>query len=201
MKPADLERVRAYVDGELDADASTALVRDAQADAALGAELDAQRALRSLLRALPPMVAPLPQPRSWWARFWEGRRISLRPAAAMAAAAGLVAMGALGERALRLGDAAVQVAVAPVEGAGQVPVRFVFVGHAQQVAVAGTFNHWNATASPLTSTADGVFETTVLVPRGEHRYQFRVDGEWMPDPLSERQAPDGMGHIDSVFQL
>jgi 1,4-alpha-glucan branching enzyme len=69
------------------------------------------------------------------------------------------------------------------------------------VAVAGSFNQWSQQANPLTSAGDGLWEATVLVPRGKHRYQFRVDGQWVADPLAERQAPDGLGHVDSVLDL
>ena len=52
-------------------------------------------------------------------------------------------------------------------------------------AVAGTFNDWNPTATPLTRRADGTWAATLALPPGRHEYKFVVDGEWCCEPGCE----------------
>lgn len=83
---------------------------------------------------------------------------------------------------------------APVAGT-TVTVRLVlFAPAAQQVAVAGTFNHWDPAATPLVRTgAPGVWTATLTLPAGQHQYAFVVDGaRWVPDPAAPA-VDDGFG--------
>lgn len=85
----------------------------------------------------------------------------------------------------------------------RVTVRFVLVApDARQVAVAGTFNAWDAAATPLArTTAAGVWSVTVTIPPGEHQYGFVVDGgRWVPDPAAPAVS-DGFGRQNSVLAL
>ena len=82
----------------------------------------------------------------------------------------------------------------PVAGTA-VTVRLVlFAPAAQQVAVAGTFNHWDPAATPLVrSGAPGVWTATLTLPAGQHQYAFVVDGaRWVPDPAAPT-VDDGFG--------
>jgi AMP-activated protein kinase-like protein len=84
-----------------------------------------------------------------------------------------------------------------------VTVRFVLVApEAQQVAVAGTFNQWDAGATPLVRAgAAGVWTATVTLPAGNHQYAFVVDGaRWVPDPAAPT-VNDGFGRRNSVLTL
>jgi hypothetical protein len=84
---------------------------------------------------------------------------------------------------------------APESQAGMVTVRFVLVApEAARVSVAGTFNQWDATATPLVRTGDaGVWAATLSLPAGEHQYAFVVDGaRWVPDPAAPA-VDDGFG--------
>jgi len=72
------------------------------------------------------------------------------------------------------------------QSAGTITVRFVLAApNAREVSVAGTFNQWDARATPLVrSGANGVWSATITLPAGQHQYAFVVDGErWMPDDL------------------
>lgn len=82
-------------------------------------------------------------------------------------------------------------------------VRFVLVApDARQVAVAGTFNEWDAAATPLIRTAaPGVWSVTLTIPAGAHQYGFVVDGDrWVPDPAAPT-VDDGFGRRNSVLAL
>lgn len=84
-----------------------------------------------------------------------------------------------------------------------VTVRFVlYAPQAQQVAVAGTFNQWDAGATPLVRAgAPGMWTATVNLPAGQHQYAFVVDGaRWVPDPGAPT-VDDGFGRRNSVLTL
>jgi anti-sigma factor RsiW len=194
MNARDHESVRAYVDGELTPAECEALRQQAARDPALQAELDAQQAMRSMLLGLPPppvpeaIAAPVPAWRRWLERL-RGFEFKLGPLAALTASFGLFVSGLI-------------VGVhRPVPAAERVPVRFVFMGDAKEVFVAGTFNGWSQQAQPLLNVGDHLWEATVELPRGEHRYLFRVDGRWQEDSLATQAVPDGMGHMDAVIRL
>lgn len=83
-------------------------------------------------------------------------------------------------------------------------IRFVYTGdNAESVAVAGDFSKWEPI--PLSSrTVDGQIIWTGLVPvrRGEHEYQFVINGErWVTDPLAPIQRNDGFGATNAVLKL
>jgi 1,4-alpha-glucan branching enzyme len=89
------------------------------------------------------------------------------------------------------------------DGPAPVTVRFVLVApDAHQVTVAGTFNQWDAAATPLVrSGTAGVWTATLSLPAGEHQYAFVVDGaRWVPDP-SAPAVNDGFGRRNSVLAL
>lgn len=83
-------------------------------------------------------------------------------------------------------------------------IRFVYTGDdAESVAVAGDFSKWEPI--PLSSrTVNGQIIWTGLVPvrRGEHEYQFVINGErWVTDPLAPIQRNDGFGATNAVLKL
>jgi hypothetical protein len=84
-----------------------------------------------------------------------------------------------------------------------VTVRFVLLAPtAHTVSVAGTFNEWDAAATPLVrSGSDGVWTATLALPAGQHQYAFVVDGaQWVPDPGAPAVA-DGFGRRNSILAL
>lgn len=51
--------------------------------------------------------------------------------------------------------------------------------------VAGTFNDWNPTATPMTRDADGTWAVALDLPPGRYEYKFVVDGAWCCEPGCE----------------
>jgi hypothetical protein len=91
----------------------------------------------------------------------------------------------------------------PVAPASMVTVRFVLVApDARAVSLAGTFNQWDARATPLVrSGPTGVWTATLTLPAGQHQYAFVVDGvRWVPDPGAPA-VDDGFGRRNSVLTL
>src|SRR3989442_3517775 len=91
----------------------------------------------------------------------------------------------------------------PATPAALVTVRFVLVAtDARDVSLAGTFNQWDAHATPLVRTLPtGVWTATLTLPAGTTQYAFVVDGvRWVPDPGAPA-VDDGFGRRNSVLTL
>src|SRR5438105_1937813 len=52
---------------------------------------------------------------------------------------------------------------------------------AQSVALAGSFNNWDAKKTTLRKQGD-CWTTNIKLPRGRYEYRFVVDGQWVSDP-------------------
>ena len=85
------------------------------------------------------------------------------------------------------------------------PVRTVTFslhnGEARHVCLAGTFNDWNAEATPLHQNGNQAWVEHVELPPGTHEYQFVVDGRWMPDPQAAESVPNPFGGVNSVLRI
>jgi 1,4-alpha-glucan branching enzyme len=82
--------------------------------------------------------------------------------------------------------------------------RFVYTANdADSVAVAGDFSNWEPIPlSPHTVNGETVWTGLVPVSRGEHEYQFVIDGEkWVTDPLAPVKQDDGFGAKNAVLKL
>jgi hypothetical protein len=138
----------------------------------------------------------------WITEPWE-LRLSVRPwtlGAGLAAAAAFV---------LLLGGPGAMVSTqgkGPAAGSAlpeSLLVRFVlYAPGAKQVGLAGTFNQWNQSATPLVRTGNGgVWTVTVTLPAGQHQYAFVVDGQrWVTDPAAPA-VDDGFGRRNSVIAV
>ncbi len=70
------------------------------------------------------------------------------------------------------------------------------------VFVAGTFNHWSPTASPLKDNPDsGHYKAALRVPSGTHEYKFVVNGVWTQDPNCAVCAANGLGSMNSIRHI
>ncbi len=136
--------------------------------------------------------------------------IPVRPAHAVAALAIVVAIGWLaGSSGPILGPLAPGTgssgSVSPASSqSGPVLTRFVYTNDtADSVAVAGDFSDWAPIPlSPHTVDGETVWTGLVPVPRGEHEYQFVINGErWVTDPLAPVQQDDGFGAKNAVLKL
>jgi Glycogen recognition site of AMP-activated protein kinase len=149
---------------------------------------------------------PVPQRRSAiWGRLVSPRVFSLSPVAGTLLAAGLVGIGVFAGGLVHNRDGQ-SVAGRPVAAvAPQLPVsdtvvRFVYVApQASKVFVAGDFNGWDTTKTPLVRTSSpGVWSVTLPLSAGRHIYAFVVDGSWTVDPSAPLAPDDGFGHANSV---
>lgn len=83
-----------------------------------------------------------------------------------------------------------------------VPVTFTYTAQKalQSANLAGVFNGWNTTATPMKGSADGkTWQATVPMPPGEQQYKFVLNGsEWVTDPHSTKDIKDRDGNTNSV---
>jgi hypothetical protein len=68
---------------------------------------------------------------------------------------------------------------------------------AREIYIAGTFNNWSTTQTPMKSGNSGWTVDLKLKP-GKYAYKFIVDGEWIPDPSNKLRERDGSGEYNSI---
>lgn len=71
---------------------------------------------------------------------------------------------------------------------------------AQNVVVAGSFNGWNQTEGQMRKTPTG-WELPVFIAYGRHTYKFKVDGQWILDPLNDEVVDNEFGTGNSVLNV
>lgn len=100
---------------------------------------------------------------------------------------------------------AVQETATPATERGRtVWIRFLYTNSdADSVAVAGDFSEWDPVPlSPRTVNGETVWTGLVPVPRGEHEYQFLINGDqWVTDPLAPVKRSDGFGAKNAVLNV
>ncbi|MCK4415077.1 MAG: alpha amylase N-terminal ig-like domain-containing protein [Candidatus Eisenbacteria sp.] len=90
----------------------------------------------------------------------------------------------------------------PAEGLFQVTFSHRPGATPGNIVLAGTFNDWSTTATPMSdANGDGTYETTLILPGGTYQYKFVIDGNWTPDPQATRTADDGFGGQNSVIRV
>ena len=69
---------------------------------------------------------------------------------------------------------------------------------AQTVSLAGSFNNWDATKTPMRKGGSGTWIARVFLPPGRHEYRFVVDGNWISDPNAKESVANPHGEANSV---
>ena len=72
---------------------------------------------------------------------------------------------------------------------------------ASSVEVAGDFNDWTPSRTPLTRGGNGDFETTLHLSRGCYRYRLVVDGDWSHDVANPVAEANEFGEYNSVLNI
>ncbi len=77
------------------------------------------------------------------------------------------------------------------------PVTFNFQNPAAgRVAIAGTFNDWHPSATPMVPLGHGNWAKTLELKPGTYEYLFVVDGHWVADPGSAVTVSNPFGGIN-----
>jgi hypothetical protein len=80
-------------------------------------------------------------------------------------------------------------------------VRFRYRAEAAGVQVIGSWDDWQTPGHDLARGEGGVWEGTVDLPAGSHRYRFIVDGRPVRPPDAMRYAIDDFGGEDGVIDV
>jgi 1,4-alpha-glucan branching enzyme len=81
-------------------------------------------------------------------------------------------------------------------------VRFEYFNpNAREVLVAGTFNDWQAQATPMNNQRGGKWFTEVLLKPGQYEYRLVVDGQWVDDPRAERFVANPFGGLNGIIEV
>ncbi|MCD4817526.1 MAG: glycogen-binding domain-containing protein [Candidatus Cloacimonetes bacterium] len=73
--------------------------------------------------------------------------------------------------------------------------------NASEIFVAGSFNDWNSSKSPLIKEDDGIWRTVIDLSSGKYQYKFVVDGDWNFDQENPMTEDDGYGGANSVVKI
>ena len=77
----------------------------------------------------------------------------------------------------------------------------VMVSHpdAKEIAIAGTFNDWQPSRTPLKPVDEDWWVAELTLPPGHYEYRYVVDGKWVCDSRSPKQVPNPYGSFNSVM--
>ncbi len=91
----------------------------------------------------------------------------------------------------------------PLKNGSVSKVTFELRAEAQDVHLAGDFNDWSTSGTPLAKRKDGRFTATMTLPKGkEYRYRYVLDGDrWANDADADRYAPNDHGSEDCIIDL
>jgi 1,4-alpha-glucan branching enzyme len=86
--------------------------------------------------------------------------------------------------------------------AGPKRIHFEFTSPtAESVAIAGTFNEWKPTATPMIALGEGRWAKDLDLPPGDYEYCLVVDGQWIPDPQAAETVPNPFGGVNSLRKV
>ncbi len=89
-------------------------------------------------------------------------------------------------------------------GSGLQYVRLSYVPtdpSVEQVSIAGSFNNWDPSITPL-HRKNGVWITILVLPPGSYEYMFVENNKrWVTDPLAIKTRDDGFGGTNAVLDV
>ncbi len=72
--------------------------------------------------------------------------------------------------------------------------------NAKKIILAGSFNNWNEKELQMQKTASG-WQLPLYLKNGTYSYKYIVDKEWILDPNSTLDRPDGRGNVNSMMSI
>ena len=75
----------------------------------------------------------------------------------------------------------------------------LFNDEAEDICIIGSFNNWEPGSTPMKKDKDGVWQATVLLPKGKYTYKYLVNKKVkITDPASQLFEADGFGGMNSI---
>lgn len=72
-------------------------------------------------------------------------------------------------------------------------------GKATSVCIAGSFNDWRPSTTPMLHMSHDRWVKELSLPPGRYEYRFVVDGEWICDPAATEKVPNPFGGCNAVL--
>lgn len=70
---------------------------------------------------------------------------------------------------------------------------------AREVFVAGSFNDWDPSATPMSEAGNGRWAKELVLSPGRYEYRFVVDGQWIDDPRANEFIANPHGGRNAVL--
>lgn len=82
-------------------------------------------------------------------------------------------------------------------------IKFIYNDEpGKKVYLAGNFNNWTPYEKQLKDKKKtGVYEYSVILPKGKYEYKFVVDDKWTMDPNCPEWTHNDMGTLNSVVTV
>jgi len=81
-------------------------------------------------------------------------------------------------------------------------IEFVLkMPHARSAALAGSFNNWDLTRTPMSKDPVAGWKATLSLAPGRYEYRFVVDGQWISDPDARECVGNSFGSTNSVLVI
>lgn len=78
--------------------------------------------------------------------------------------------------------------------------KFIFQHNTEgPVFIAGSFNKWNTSATPMGKVAPGRWEVILDLPPGEHQFRYYAAGRWFTDYAADGIERNPMGSYNSII--
>ena len=74
-----------------------------------------------------------------------------------------------------------------------------FFPKAGRVNIAGSFNNWDVSATPLKHCGKGRWVAELLLKPGRHEYRLVVDGNWTDDTFAQHRVGNPFGGQNCVL--
>ena len=69
------------------------------------------------------------------------------------------------------------------------------------IYVAGTFNGWRWSDTPMLPVEKGRWAADLVLPAGSYEYRLVADGEWLPDPAARKTVLNPYGGVNSILEV
>ncbi len=69
------------------------------------------------------------------------------------------------------------------------------------VCIAGSFNDWHPSVTPMVGLGDGRWVKELMLAPGRYEYRFVVNGEWLDDPNAKEVTPNPHGGVNAVLTV
>ena len=79
---------------------------------------------------------------------------------------------------------------------------FEFYGNGvNSVSISGDFNQWDENSHAMKLVGEGLWRKSLMLYPGTYEYKFKVDGQWINDPLNDKVCINCFGSRNNIIQV